>query len=195
MHRTDILETSDSGPAWAVARLQTLRAELDGAASFLDVVRNWSHRTPRLCQLDRSDVTLTTLQAGHLEAVGDVDSRDVHAVAAATRGQRRHAGVCLGGQVVADVTAIVMPGRLPAAAHTALATTRMPLGEVLRPFGMQRHTLTVAIQWHSLIELPDAETPVLRCRARLDLDQVPVALVTETVYGALLEHGASSRTR
>ena len=94
------------------------------------------------------------------------------------------------GQTVAEVTALVLPGRLPEQARADLGLsgglpTGVPLGKVLAGFGVRREPLGARV-------VPGA---VVSC-ARLWLGNLPVALASERVPAELCQAlGGGTETR
>jgi hypothetical protein len=93
------------------------------------------------------------------------------------------------GLVAADVSSLVIPGRLPADARRALgipgpadpapAPTGIPLGKVLADYGVHREPLGARMVRDSK-RLPGGRVAV-ESSARMWLDGVPVALASERV--------------
>jgi hypothetical protein len=99
------------------------------------------------------------------------------------------------GLVVAEVSSLVVPGRLPASARTALGTpvagepapppSDVPLGKALAAFGVRREPLGARLE-RDRAGLPGGRVSV-RSAARMWLADVPVALASERVTSELCQ--------
>jgi len=119
-----------------------------------------------------------------------------------TRGHQRTGTLCTvdSGMVVAEVTALVIPGRLPAAARRALGIpgpddpapvpTGTPLGKLLADYGVHREPLGARMVRDST-HIAGSRVSV-ESSARMWLDGEPVALASERVTAEFCQQ---ARTR
>lgn len=106
---------------------------------------------------------------------------------------------CNSGLIAAEVSSIVVPGRLPAAALRALGIpgpddpapppSTIPLGTVLAGFGVHREPLG-ARPVRDSSRAPGGQMSV-QSAARMWLDDLPVALASERVTGEFCQYARS----
>ena len=103
------------------------------------------------------------------------------------------------GLVVAEVSSLVVPGRLPASARTALGMpgpeepapppSDVPLGKALAGYGVRREPLGARLVHDDGARIPGGRVSVTSS-ARMWLADVPVALASERVTAELCQRAA-----
>jgi hypothetical protein len=106
------------------------------------------------------------------------------------------------GLVAAEVSSVVVPGRLPASARTALGIpgpeepapppTDVPLGKALAGLGVRREPLGARLVRDDGTRVPGGRVSVTSS-ARMWLADVPVALASERVTAELCQRAAVGR--
>ena len=171
--------------------------------SDVDALAAWLLETPRGCPVEDCGATAVVSAIAGAEVTAVMGSRGLRELTqreqrqlqtlGATIGYERRGTLYAGGVPAAAVTAVLLPGRVPAAALRELGTdvtgaelpeSGMPLGRALAGLGVRREPLEV-------LATPDrrdadGRDQVLRSFARLWLG-CPVALVTERFYGGFLD--------
>jgi hypothetical protein len=94
------------------------------------------------------------------------------------------------GQVAAETSLIILPGRIPPDARAALAGASIPVGKILAPLGMKRVDRR-ALCRHGCVDTAGGDVAV-ESSAVLALDGVKVAIATERITGDFCRLIASS---
>jgi hypothetical protein len=161
------------------AALDRFARSIAGADSAIDTLAAWCGEPP---------VTRIHLRE---ETVALPEEALLLRAPATVRVQRRHVSHRRrGGAVLCDARATVWLDHplLPAQTVRRLRFAPLPLGEVLRPLGVRRHTTSVGRRHDDRRPVGDADEdrPVLLVRATLLVAGQPVALVEETYLEAVL---------
>ncbi|CAL9677613.1 hypothetical protein SUDANB95_07939 (plasmid) [Actinosynnema sp. ALI-1.44] len=160
--------------------LHTLSSWIRDTDNFTGVIGRWAQTPPEYELLHQGMVSVSDLDP-------DVaDSLDMLPVERVRHRACRLQLTAWGETVVlAEMTSAIAQQRLPKAARDALEEGVLPLGQILRPYGVRRHTHRV----DRVREEDEAGRPrVLRVRASLTVLGVVVAAVDEVVHQALLDH-------
>ena len=179
-HRLDTASRGDLEEA-----LRTLTAWIRDSDNFTDVISRWVRTPAEYRLLDQGRVQLSTLDHSYATALGMDPSAWV---------RRRNSVLQLTARgrtlVLAEVASTIAKQRLPKSAGDALDEGILPLGAILKPLGVRRHT-------HSVERIDELDgsgrTRMLRVRATLTLVGVVVAEVDETVHQALIDHRLPGR--
>lgn len=158
--------------------LDQIEHALSGTPSFMQTVESVIGGAAELLGLHRTGTVLTPGQRVRLDVRADradevlANYRDAVIIAVDS------------GRMIARTEAFVLPERLPGDAAHRLNSTNEPLGRIVYPLGVTRHTLGVRRLANE--SAFGSDTPLFRVWGRLDHVGVPVALVVETLLGTCL---------
>jgi hypothetical protein len=169
------------------AALDRFARSIAGADSAIDTLTAWCGGEPPVTRIHMREETVALPEEALL----------LRAPAAVRVQRRQVTHRRRGGAVLCDARATVWLDNplLPAQTVRRLRFAPLPLGQVLRPLGVRRHTNSVGRRHDDRRPVGDADEdrPVLLVRATLLVAGQPVALVEETYLEAVLSRTGSGR--
>jgi hypothetical protein len=175
----------ERGSGSALAQVEALNADLLSHDSATETLQRWC-AARRLA--DPPTIVARRALGEDRPATAEVRRRLQAAPGEPIR-YRRVALVC-GDHVLSNADNWYRPGVLTAPMNAELVATDHPFGQVVRPLGFHRRTLSAAI----LISARDRRPPaaVIRHEAVLETpDGTPFSLVVETYTNAVLDRGSA----